>query len=152
MWLWARLLHSQYLDGILTGLTPYRLPLHTLNEYPEPRSWNISGSERENLPFSMIWKKTRVPGMGGKWWEKNRVQELWDSVFFITVSPPCLGLSFFQNTKSGKSSLSHFLKFFWYRVLYTHLGCQAAARTGSALSKFHLSVGDGATYCGPFRF
>ena len=32
----SRLLHPQHLDGILTGLTPYRLPLDTLSEYPEP--------------------------------------------------------------------------------------------------------------------
>ena len=36
--------------------------------------------------------------MGEKWCEKNRVQEFLDSVFFLTISPPCLGLSFFQNT------------------------------------------------------
>ena len=31
-----RLLHPQHLDGIWSGLTPYRLPLDTLSEYPEP--------------------------------------------------------------------------------------------------------------------
>ena len=34
--LYTRLLHPQHLDGILTGLTPYRVPLDPLIEYPEP--------------------------------------------------------------------------------------------------------------------
>ena len=38
------------------------------------------------------------------------------------------------------------LKFFRTRVRDSHQGCQAAACTGSALSKFCLSVGEGATY------
>ena len=70
-----------------------------------------------------------------------------DSVFFLTISPPCLGLCFFQSTVIGKSSFSQFLKFFRIRVLDTHYGCQAAACTGSILSIFHQSVGDRATYC-----
>ena len=37
------------------------------------------------------------------------------------------------------------------RVLDTHQGHQTAACTGSALTKFYQSVGDGATYA-PSRF
>ena len=33
-----KLLHPQHLDGILTGLTPYSVPLDPLSEYPEPCS------------------------------------------------------------------------------------------------------------------
>ena len=32
----SRLLKPQHLYGISSGLTPYRLPLDTLGEYPEP--------------------------------------------------------------------------------------------------------------------
>ena len=35
----SRLLHPKILDGILIGLTPYRLLLDTLSEYPDPWSW-----------------------------------------------------------------------------------------------------------------
>ena len=55
--------------------------------------------------------------MGGKWSEKNRVQEflglfffpalkknrvqeILRLCFFQTISPPCLGLCFFQSTKA----------------------------------------------------
>ena len=34
----TRLLHPQHLNGILTGLTLYRVPLDPLSEYPEPWS------------------------------------------------------------------------------------------------------------------
>ena len=32
----TRVLKPQHLCGIWSGLTPYRLPLDTLSEYPEP--------------------------------------------------------------------------------------------------------------------
>ena len=34
--LYSRLLDTQHLYGICTGLIPYRLRLDTLSEYPEP--------------------------------------------------------------------------------------------------------------------
>ena len=36
LYLFTRLLHPQHLDGSWSGLTPHRLPLDTLSEYPEP--------------------------------------------------------------------------------------------------------------------
>ena len=44
---YTRVLNTQHLYGIWTGLTPYRLPLDTLSEYPEPWFWKIPGSEWE---------------------------------------------------------------------------------------------------------
>ena len=83
----SRLLHPQHLDGILTGLTPYRLPLDTLSEYPEPWSWKISGSERERTCQFQCSEKNRVPGMGGK--------NSWTLKFF-TPFPPISRTLFFS--------------------------------------------------------
>ena len=48
--------------------------------------------------------------------EKNRVEEMW-GLFFHSISPPCLGLCFFQSTKTGKCSPFSSLNFsgpgFW---------------------------------------
>ena len=66
-----RLLHPQHLNGIWSGMTPYRVPLNILSEYQEPWSWKMSGSEWESLPVLVFWKKKRVPGMGETRCEKN---------------------------------------------------------------------------------
>ena len=172
IWADTRLLHPQHFDGILTRLTLYRVPLDPLSEYPEPWSWKMSGSEREKFVFSVFWKKLSPRHGGEIVWKRNRVQEFLDSVFFLTISPPCLGLLFFSRilkkqiswtlfffspfpphvwdsvffrTLKKQISLSHFLTFFRTRVLNTHYWGQAAPCTGSALSKFNLSVGDGET-------
>ena len=71
----------------------------------------------------------------------------WTLLFFQTISPPCLGLCFFQTAKNYKFSLYPFLTFFSPRVLETHFGGLKAACIGPALSKFRPSVGGGATYC-----
>ena len=68
IWVYSRLLHPQYLDEILTGLTQYRLPFDTLGEYPEPWSWKISGSERERTcKFQCSEKYSSRHGGGGLW-------------------------------------------------------------------------------------
>ena len=72
-------------------------------------------------------------------------KQFWNSVYFQAISPPCLGLCFFQTTKNEKFPLYPFLIFFNTRVLETHLGGLKAACMGPVLSKFRLSVGDGAT-------
>ena len=93
----SRLLHLQHLDGILTGLIRYRLPLNTLSEYPEPWFWKISGSERERTwQFQCSEKNTRHGEETVR--DKNRVQELLLS-FFHPIPLPCLGLVFFRTLK-----------------------------------------------------
>ena len=82
--------------------------------------------------------------MGEKWFEKSQ-RNSWTLFFFLTISPLCLGLGFCQTTKNYKISLYPFLTFFSTRVLETHSGDLKAACIGPALSKFCLSVGDGAT-------
>ena len=37
-------------------------------------------------------------------WKKTESKKCGDSVFFQSISPPCLGLCFFQSTKTGKCS------------------------------------------------
>ena len=87
----TRLLHPQHLDEILTGLTPYRLLLDTLSEYPEPWSLKMSGSERErSCQFQCSEKKQSPMHRGGG---LVRTQEprtpilphVWDSVVFRTL-------------------------------------------------------------------
>ena len=115
---WLNIQHLCMEYGLVWPLTGWGLtPLVSIQNPDSEKFQEVS--ERGLASFSVL-KKNRVPGMGGKWWEKNRVQELLDSVFFHTISPPCLGLCFFQNTKTCKSSLTHFLKFFRIRVLDTH--------------------------------
>ena len=101
--------------------------------------------ERGLANYSAL-KKTESQTCGGNGEKKDRVQELLDSVFSHHSSPMSGTLLFFRTLKLAiPLSLSHFLKFFRIRVLDTHYGCQAAVCTGSAPTKFHLSVGDGAT-------
>ena len=64
--MWTRLLHPQHLDGILTGLTLYRVPLDALSEYPEPWSSKMSGSERERTFFFSVREKKQSPRHGGE--------------------------------------------------------------------------------------
>ena len=73
--------------------------------------------------------------------EKTESKKFLHSVIFWTTSAPC------QTTKNDKFSLYLFLTFSSTRVLETHLvlGGLKAACIGPALSKFCLSVGDGAT-------
>ena len=77
--------------------------------------------------------------------KKTESKNFLDSVFshhFLPMS----GNLFFQITKNDKFSPNPILKIFRAKVLDTDQGCHKAACTGAALSKFHLSVGDGATY------
>jgi hypothetical protein len=69
--------------------------------------------------------------------EKTESTKSEDSVFFQSISPPCLGLCFFSELKFLDYSRTNFLLFAGARVL----------DTGSDQTKFLLSVGDGATYC-----
>jgi hypothetical protein len=78
-----RLLHPKHLDKLWIGQDQYRLL----------------------IIFSGL-IKNRVPDMGKKWLNKNRVQEI-------------LGLCFFQTTKNDQFSLYPFLTFFRTRVLET---------------------------------
>ena len=93
-------------------------------------------------------KKTESQTWGRIGSEKNRVQEILGLFFYRSISPPCLGLCFFQTTKNYKFSLYPFLTFFSTRVLESHLGGLKAACIGPALSKFRPNVGDRATYWG----
>ena len=55
----TRLLHPQHLDGIWSGLKPYRLPFDTLSEYPEPwlqETWGSSEKKTE----SQTWGRNAV--------------------------------------------------------------------------------------------
>ena len=86
--------------------------------------------------------------MGGDMvWKKIESKNFLDSIFFQTISPPCLGLCFFSELQNGKCSRYPFLQLFRTMVLDTHYGGLKASCIASALSKFHPSVGDGATYC-----
>ena len=109
----TRLLHPQHLDEILTGLTPYRLLLDTLSEYPEPWSLKMSGSERERTcQFQCSKKKTESHAWGGG---TVRTQEprtpilphVWDSVVFRTL-------------RLTSSLFLTYCNFFSIRVLDTH--------------------------------
>ena len=54
----TRLLNIQHLYGIWTGLTPYRLRLDTLSEYPEPWSEKFQEVRVRGLAnFSVLKKK-----------------------------------------------------------------------------------------------
>ena len=48
--------------------------------------------------------------MGGNSVKKTKSKKFFDSVYFLTISPPCLGLCFFQITKNYMSSPYPFLK------------------------------------------
>ena len=78
---------------------------------------------------------------------KNRIQEILTLCYFLNHFCPMSGTVFIQTTKNDKFSLYLFLTFSSTRVLETHLvlGGLKAARIDPALSKFCLSVGDGAT-------
>ena len=101
-----RLLNIRHLYGIWTGLTPYRLRLDTISEYPEPWFWKISGSEWERTCKLKCSEKNRVPDMGEKWCKKNRVQEFLDSGFFPAQFTPMPGTLFFFRTLKLASPLS----------------------------------------------
>ena len=62
-----RLLHPQHLDGILTGLTPYRVPLDPLMSMRNPGREKCQEVRERELCFFSVLKKNRVPDMGGKW-------------------------------------------------------------------------------------
>ena len=103
----SRLLHPQRLDGIWIGQDQYRLPLAPLNEFPEPWCWKISGTERRELIIFSGLKKTESQTWGGEMFrKKTESKKLLDSVFFQTISPPCLGLCFFRPLKMISSLLS----------------------------------------------
>ena len=86
-----RLLHPKHLDKMWIGQDQYRLL----------------------IIFSGL-NKNRVPDMGEKWFgkihsarisvilflpalKKTESKKFIDSVFFRTISPPCLGLSFYSD-------------------------------------------------------
>ena len=77
-------------------------------------------------------------------WNKQSPQKV-RTLFFPKHFPPCLGLSFFSELKCSDYFRTNFHLFAGARVLDTHLGYQKAACTASDQTKFHLSVGDGAT-------
>ena len=79
---------------------------------PDPEKFQ-EVRERGLASFSVLKRKEKVPDMGES-------KSSWTLVFFPHHFPPCMGLCFFQNTKTCKSSLTHFLKFFRIRVLDTH--------------------------------
>ena len=68
------------------------------------------------LEHLLFWcsEKKQSPRYGGE-----MVQEFSDSVFFHSISPPCLGLCFFSVHQNGKCSRYPFLQFFRTRVLDT---------------------------------
>ena len=145
-WMVTRLLHPQHLDGVLTGLTPWGVPLDPLSECPEPWSWWVLGGERERALFFSVLKKNGVPDVGGKWWgRETESKNSWTQFFSHHFSPVSGTLFFFRTLKGAGFSLSHFLTFFGTRVLDAHWGVQAAPCAGSALSGFHPGVGDEAT-------
>ena len=94
-----RLLHPQHLDGICSGLTLYRLPLDKTPlglvciQNPDPQKFQ-EVRERGLASFSVL-KKTE-----SQTWGRNGEKK---SQRILVV---------FQSTEIGKSSLSHFLKFF----------------------------------------
>ena len=104
-----RLLHPQHLDGILTGLTLYRVPLDPLVSIQNHGPEKCQEVRERDLCFFSVLKKNRVPDMGEKWCKKNRVQEFLDSVFFLTISPPHAWDSVFFRALTFASLLSHFL-------------------------------------------
>ena len=68
-----------------------------------PGSEKLQEGVSRALAVLVLWKKTESQTWGGNGLEKNRVQEFLDSVFFQTISPPCLGLCFFQSTKTASA-------------------------------------------------
>ena len=80
--------------------------------------------------------------------KKTQSKKFFDSVFVKPFLPHVWDFLFhflFQTTKNIKFSLYPFLTFFSTMLLETHLGELKAACIGPALSKFSLSVGDGAS-------
>ena len=53
-------------------------------------------------------------------WKKTESTKSEDSVFFQSISPPCLGLCFFSELKCSDYSRTNFLLFAGARVLDTH--------------------------------
>ena len=116
----------------------------------------------EHLPFwcsekkieSQTWgrngpKKNWVQEILGLWFfpavKKNRVQDNLRLCFFLDHFSPMSGTCFFSEHQNSKCSRYPFLQLFRTRVLDTHYGGLKASCIGPALSKFHLSVWDGAT-------
>ena len=111
--------------------------------FQNPGAEMLQTGNREHLPVKVL-LKNRVPDMGGKLCEKTESKTSW-TLFLFTPFLPHAWDSVFSEHLNWQVLLITRLQLFSTRVLETHLGGLNAACIGSALSKFRLSVGDGAT-------
>ena len=105
----SRLLHPQNLSGILSSLTPYRLPFDNLSEYPEP--W----LQQTRVSLSLSSPKISESQTWGEELEKTESTKSEDS--FFAAFPPMSGTLFFQSgnvwTTLGQTSSCLLEPGFW---------------------------------------
>ena len=101
------------LGGIWLGLTPYRLPIDTHSEYPEPWLQQTRGILSLSSPNISVLKK-HSPRHGGKCCEQKQ------SPHIFSAFPPMSWTLFFPKPKCSDYSRTHFLFFAGARFLDTH--------------------------------
>ena len=71
--------------------------------FQNPGAEKFQEQKGENLSFLVVWKK-KSPRHGGEMvWKKTESKNSWTLFFLQTISPPCLGLCFFQCTKTASA-------------------------------------------------